>query len=227
VNPIARFLFRFLVDVVFFVGSRAVLIGVLFPDAAFCGLGAGMLFAGFHGHRFGGVLTDHVPAAVRRNRDRMRGDGMVSVVPCGSEPDLWCARQNDPPMNPITHFELPAENSERMVNFYAKAFGWKTRNLGPDMGNYVLVTTAESDTKGMPSKPGQINGGFFPKGPGNDIKHPSLTVAVDDIKAQMKAVKDAGGKVDGEPVEIPDFGMYVTFVDTEGKRLSMMQPNAM
>ena len=40
----------------------------------------------------------------------------------------------------------------------------KTQMLGPDMGDYVLVTTAESDVKpGAPA--GAINGGFFPKKP--------------------------------------------------------------
>ncbi|HTE48603.1 MAG TPA: hypothetical protein VK675_01710 [Candidatus Paceibacterota bacterium] len=40
----------------------------------------------------------------------------------------------------------------------------------------------------------------------------------------MKAVTDAGGKVLGEPMEIPDYGQYVSFIDTEGNRVSIMQP---
>jgi predicted enzyme related to lactoylglutathione lyase len=40
----------------------------------------------------------------------------------------------------------------------------------------------------------------------------------------MKKVRDAGGKVLGEPVEIPDVGLYVSFFDTEGNRVSMIQP---
>jgi predicted enzyme related to lactoylglutathione lyase len=47
---------------------------------------------------------------------------------------------------------------------------------------------------------------------------------VDDIKKAMKKVADAGGKIYGEPMEIPSIGQYVSFTDTEGNRLSMLQP---
>jgi predicted enzyme related to lactoylglutathione lyase len=49
-------------------------------------------------------------------------------------------------------------------------------------------------------------------------------IAVDDIKAAIKQVSDAGGKVSGEPMEIEGVGTYVSFIDTEGNRLSMLQP---
>jgi predicted enzyme related to lactoylglutathione lyase len=41
----------------------------------------------------------------------------------------------------------------------------------------------------------------------------------------MKKVAAAGGKVLGEPMEIPDVGQYVSFFDTEGNRVSMLQPS--
>jgi len=47
---------------------------------------------------------------------------------------------------------------------------------------------------------------------------------VDDIKKSMKKVADAGGKVLGEPIEIPGVGQYVSFFDTEGNRVSILQP---
>ncbi|MGZ5819707.1 MAG: hypothetical protein ACXWJD_13295, partial [Burkholderiaceae bacterium] len=48
-------------------------------------------------------------------------------------------------MNPVVHFEMPYEDSDRMAQFYESAFGWKTQRLGQEMGNYVVVTTAISD----------------------------------------------------------------------------------
>ena len=36
-------------------------------------------------------------------------------------------------------------------------------------------------------------------------------------------VKTAGGKVLGEPMEIPGIGQYVSFIDTEGNRVSVLQ----
>jgi predicted enzyme related to lactoylglutathione lyase len=51
-----------------------------------------------------------------------------------------------------------------------------------------------------------------------------VVIAVDDIKESMKRVADAGGKVLGEPMEIPGVGQYVSFFDTEGNRVSILQP---
>jgi predicted enzyme related to lactoylglutathione lyase len=102
-------------------------------------------------------------------------------------------------MNPVVHFEMPADDRNRMADFYAKAFGWKTNMLGDDMGNYTLVTTTETDDKGMPTSPGAINGGFYPRNPEWPAQYPSLVVAVDDMKEAMDKITNAGGKVLGEP----------------------------
>ena len=127
-------------------------------------------------------------------------------------------------MNPVVHFEIPAENKNRMADFYAKAFDWKTQMLGPDMNEYVLVTTTEPGEDGRPKNPGAINGGFYQISADMPGQYPSVVIAVGDIKAAMKKVTEAGGKVLGEPMEIPGYGLYVSFFDTEGNRVSMMQP---
>lgn len=126
-------------------------------------------------------------------------------------------------MNSVVHFEMPYESSERMAKFYESAFGWQTRTLGEDMGDYVLATTTETGESG-PRQPGAINGGFFKKNPEWPAQHPSVVIAVDDIKEAVKKVADAGGTVLGEPMEIPGVGQYVSFFDTEGNRVSMLQP---
>jgi len=127
-------------------------------------------------------------------------------------------------MNPVVHFEIPAEDKNRMADFYTKAFGWKTQMLGPDMNDYVLVTTTEPGEDGRPKNPGAINGGFYKKSADMPGQYPSVVIAVGDIKAAMKKVTEAGGKVLGEAMEIPGYGLYVSFFDTEGNRVSMMQP---
>ena len=105
-------------------------------------------------------------------------------------------------MSPVVHFEMPAEDRRRMASFYEKAFGWKTQMLGPEMGDYVLVTTAESDVKpGAPA--GAINGGFFPKKPDWPAQHPSIVIAVDDIESAMQRVGKEGGKVLGARCRFP------------------------
>ena len=128
-------------------------------------------------------------------------------------------------MDPVVHFEMPAEDRKRMADFYTRVFGWKTEMLGPEMGDYVLARTTESDETGRPKNPGVINGGFFAKCEDRPAQYPSVVIAVEDIKEHMKDVEEAGGKVLGEPMEIPGVGQYVSFMDTEGNRVSMLQPS--
>ncbi len=126
-------------------------------------------------------------------------------------------------MNPVVHFEMPYDNRIRMAKFYESAFGWQTQMLGEDMGNYVLASTIETGESG-PKKPGAINGGFYQRKTDWPAQYPSVVIAVDNVKESIKKVIDSGGNVLGEPMEIPGIGQYVSFIDTEGNRISMLQP---
>lgn len=124
--------------------------------------------------------------------------------------------------SPVVHFEMPFKDGKRTSSFYSKVFGWQMQNF-PDMGDYILATTAESDDKG-PKKAGSINGGFFPVGIGgaNDT---SIVIEVEDIKSVILSIKKEGGKVTDEVKDIPGIGLYVSFMDSEGNRVGLMQPH--
>jgi predicted enzyme related to lactoylglutathione lyase len=136
-------------------------------------------------------------------------------------------------MNPVVHFEIPGENMERMKKFYEGAFGWKMNQLGQEMGDYVVVNTSETDEKGMIKNPGNINGGFYKKSSDPLSQYPSVVVAVEDIDTAMQNVKDSGGTViggqkrDGTPDMIPGVGLVASIIDTEGNRISILQPKGM
>src|SRR5882762_5224662 len=129
-------------------------------------------------------------------------------------------------MNPVVHFEMGYKDRARMVKFYETAFGWKTQSMGPEMGNYVVAQTAETDENGMVQTKGAINGGFYQKTDDPLSQAPSVVVSVDDIQAAMKAVAAAGGKILGgtnqegehtlEPQMIPGIGLWISVMDTEG-----------
>lgn len=126
-------------------------------------------------------------------------------------------------MNPVVHFELPYHDADRAAKFHRKVFGWKTEFLGPEMGDYILLTTAEQDAKpGMPA--GAIDGGMFPFKEDWPAQYPSIIVGVGDIQQTMNTINENGGEVLGEPHQIPGTGKYVAFIDTEGSRLSFIQP---
>jgi predicted enzyme related to lactoylglutathione lyase len=112
-----------------------------------------------------------------------------------------------------------------MADFYSNVFGWQTQMMGPDMGNYVLAMTTEGDENGRPKKPGAINGGFYERTDDATSNVPSVVIGVENLDEHIKKVAAAGGKILGEPMPIPGVGMWVSFVDTEGNRVSMLQPN--
>jgi hypothetical protein len=128
-------------------------------------------------------------------------------------------------MDPVVHFEMPYDDRTRMARFYETAFGWKADPLGAEMGNYVTVATAETGANG-PLRPGTINGGFYARKPDWPAQYPSVVIAVADIHAATQKVTEAGGTVLGEPMEIPGIGHYVSFMDTEQNRVSILQPFA-
>lgn len=138
-------------------------------------------------------------------------------------------------MSPVVHFEMGYNDKGRMVKFYQTVFGWETEVMGSEMGNYVVAHTTATDDKGMVSTPGNINGGFYAKTDSPDSQAPSVVIAVDDINQAVEEVKKAGGKIKGsmnekgeksmEPMMIPGIGLWVSFEDTEGNRVSMLQPN--
>jgi predicted enzyme related to lactoylglutathione lyase len=130
-------------------------------------------------------------------------------------------------MDPVVHFEMPFEDQKRLSKFYKSAFGWQMQDTGEEMGNYVMASTTEPGPQGRPKTPGTINGGFFPKKPDWPAQYPSVVIGVGDIKKAMQKIAKAGGSVLGEPMDIPGIGKYVSFTDTEGNRVSVLQPAPM
>ena len=139
----------------------------------------------------------------------------------------------DKKMSPVVHFEMGYNDRERMKKFYETVFGWETEQMGEEMGNYVVAHTTDTDADGMVKTPGAINGGFYAKTDSPGSQAPSFVISVDDIQAAMKDVKEAGGKILGgmtpdgkktmEPTMIPGVGLWITFQDTEGNRVSLLQ----
>lgn len=135
--------------------------------------------------------------------------------------------------SPVVHFEMGYKDQDRMVKFYETVFGWETNAMGPDMGNYVVVHTAKTDENGMVQTRGAINGGFYQKTDDPLSQAPSVVVSVDDIHAAIESIESAGGKNLGtmnekgehvmEPQMIPSVGLWISAMDTEGNRFSVLQ----
>ena len=128
-------------------------------------------------------------------------------------------------MDPVVHFEVPVDDVERAKKFYSEVFGWKMNQMGPEMGNYVVVQTGGTDEKGMPLKPGFINGGIVKrtgKVPQGDT-FLCFVIATQNLEGTLGKIEKAGGKK-GERNDIPSVGKYSNFKDSENNIVGLLEP---
>ena len=116
-------------------------------------------------------------------------------------------------MGRVVHFEIPAGNTKRAVDFYGKVFGWKFEKY-PGPREYWLVSTGDSAAPG-------INGGILPNG--DKVRSTTNTIQVESVDDATVAVKNAGGKQLSPKNAIPGIGYFAYCEDTEGNMFGMMQ----
>ena len=113
----------------------------------------------------------------------------------------------------VIHFEIPADNPERAVEFYREVFGWKFQKWeGPT--EYWLVTTGPKDQPG-------INGGLLRR------PHPGWgtvnTVDVASVDSATASIEKQGGKIVMPKMAIPGVGYLAYCQDPEGNAFGIMQ----
>ncbi len=119
----------------------------------------------------------------------------------------------------VVHFELPADDVDRAQTFYREAFGWAV-NSAPGMG-YTLLGTTPSDSNGVPTEPGGINGGMLLRQ--SPISHPVITVQVDDIDQALQRIEELGGKAVRGKESVGPIGFAAYFADSEGNVVGLWQ----
>lgn len=116
--------------------------------------------------------------------------------------------------NPITHFEIPADNVERAKKFYEKIFDWKIEKYNKDGEYWMVMTTEVEDDGWTPKEPGVINGGLVKREKPNE---PFLNyITVDSIDKICKIIEKNGGTIIIPKKEMGEWGWWATFKDTEG-----------
>ena len=109
----------------------------------------------------------------------------------------------------LVHFEIPAGDSSRALNFYGQMFGWKLEDM-PGPVEYHMGQIDDS-----------MGGAIYPAGAdsGGGIR---VYFDVDDINAGSAQVRDLGGKAeDAQPV--PQMGWFALCEDTEGNAFGLWQ----
>jgi uncharacterized protein len=122
-------------------------------------------------------------------------------------------------MDKVVHFEIPFDDKQRAMKFYAEAFGWKLTDM-PEM-SYVMAETVAVNEKQVPREPGAINGGLFQRP--KEAPHPVVYVGVSSVEQALKQAQAAGGKVVTPRTPIPGMGAYARVTDTEGNVVGLYE----
>ena len=125
-------------------------------------------------------------------------------------------------MDKVVHFEIPADDPKRAQKFYQKVFDWRI-SPAPDDMPYWMISTVETDQKTMmPKEACAINGGIY-KRDRQSARSPVVVVNVSSVDKYVKRIKDAGGKVTREKIQVGDMGYYAQVQDTEGNIIGIWE----
>ncbi len=111
---------------------------------------------------------------------------------------------------PVVHWEMWSEDPERAGSFYEQVFGWKVRAI-PGM-DYGLVETGGK---------GGINGGIMKPKSGPWPAKLTFYVDVDDLDAYAEKIRQAGGKIVVDKMDVPGVGQLSLFEDPDGRVLGL------
>lgn len=112
--------------------------------------------------------------------------------------------------NPISHFDIQADDVERARHFYERVFGWRFEAFGPP--DFYMVFTGE---EGEPGIHGSVSKREEPlRGGGRSAWE--CTLAVDDLAKTRAAIVEHGGTISMDEYEIVGVGRMIKFRDPEG-----------
>jgi predicted enzyme related to lactoylglutathione lyase len=113
----------------------------------------------------------------------------------------------------VVHFEIPATDVTRAVEFYRKVFGWEISKWGGPMEYFLAGTGKEG--------PG-IDGAIMRTG--DTVKTTVNTIAVSSLDEYMAKIAEAGGTQVTKKNLIPDIGYFCYCRDTEGNLFGILEP---
>ncbi len=120
----------------------------------------------------------------------------------------------------VIHFEIPADNVEKLKRFYTELFGWKIEKT-PGPMEYYMIETVPVDEKGIPVRPG-VNGGMMKKQHSQHV--PVNYIAVESVDEYSKRIESLGGKIMVPKTEVPGVGWWAFAMDPEGNHFAILQP---
>ena len=119
----------------------------------------------------------------------------------------------------FVHFDIPADDPEKLGKFYEEVFGWKIERM-PGPIEYWSVLTVPVDEEGNPIRPG-VNGGMMRRE--SPEQKPIIYIAVESVDEYCRKIEAQGGKVVVPKQEVPGIGWWASFLDPEGNQFAIFE----
>jgi uncharacterized protein len=116
-------------------------------------------------------------------------------------------------MNRPIHFEILADDPQKLTQFYRTVFDWEIETWAGEEA-YWLIKTGPND---MPGINGAIMHRHFPQGVIN-------TSEVESLEEAVRKVESAGGRKLQGPNLIPGVGTSAYCIDPEGNVFGIIEP---
>jgi uncharacterized protein len=113
----------------------------------------------------------------------------------------------------IVHFEIPANDVERLSKFYGDVFGWKFEKAPMPNMEYFMIRTGPQNKS--------VGGGMYKKMMPDE--RPRNYIGVDSVDAAAEALKNAGGTILVEKQEVPGMGWSAIAADPEGNAIALWE----
>jgi predicted enzyme related to lactoylglutathione lyase len=123
----------------------------------------------------------------------------------------------------VVHFEIPADDIEKLSRFYSRLFDWKIIHSPVEGMDYWVIQTVPTDDEGMPQRPG-VNGGMFPKQPEQKDLNAVNYITVENIDDYLRKVITLDGKILMPKQKVPTVGYIALVMDPEGNQFGLLQP---
>jgi len=121
----------------------------------------------------------------------------------------------------VVHFEIPADDPDKLVAFYGSLFGWQIDKMPSEGMEYWGIRTVPTDDKGMPTEPGGINGGLMRRQA--PAQRPINYVNVESVDEFVGKAKALGASVMVEKSPVPGMGWFAQLIDPQGNPFAVWQ----
>ena len=124
----------------------------------------------------------------------------------------------------IIHFEIPANNPEKLSEFYKNLFGWKFEKtpMG-ESGDYWMIETRAGTAQDMEKAQNTagMNGGMMKKM--DPTQRPVNYILVESVDEFSRKTQSLGGKIIVPKTPIPNMGAFAVALDPEGNAFGVFE----